>query len=105
LWWDWVAISRECDKRPQKFIPIGPGAYHGDQVPNFLLGASYVDMSQVDGFETVRRRIRQVWRERVPRAGVFISYAHKDDKEWLDQLYVQFSWLREPVWSQVLERP
>jgi hypothetical protein len=36
LWWDWWAIFQEREMRPQKFIPIGPGAYHGDQVPDEL---------------------------------------------------------------------
>jgi hypothetical protein len=36
--------------------------------------------------ESLLRRIRQVWHERVPRSGVFISYAHDDDVKWLKGL-------------------
>jgi hypothetical protein len=25
LWWDWLAISRECNLKPEKFIPVGRG--------------------------------------------------------------------------------
>jgi len=35
-----------------------------------------------------------MWRERVPRSGVFISYAHKDDPSWLDNLLSHLSWLK-----------
>ena len=94
LWWDWLAIARECTDRPQKFIPIGIGPYHGDQIPAFVRGASYLNLSDEGAFDALLRRIRQVWRERVPRRGVFISYAHKDDQAWLDNLLSHLSWLK-----------
>lgn len=94
LWWDWHAIARECTTRPQKFIPIGVGPYHGDQIPAFVRGSSYINLSDAGGFEALLRRIRQVWRERHPRDGVFISYAHKDDQLWLDTLLSNLSWLQ-----------
>jgi hypothetical protein len=103
LWWDWYAIARECTDRPQKFIPIGVGRYHGDQIPAFVRGASYINLSDDGGFEALLRRIRQVWREREPRHGVFISYAHKDDQSWLDTLLSHLSWLQREhgieIWS------
>jgi hypothetical protein len=94
LWWDWLAIARECTERPQKFIPIGIGRYHGDQIPAFVRGAPYLNLSDDGSFDALLRRIRQVWRERVPRRGVFISYAHKDDQAWLDNLLSHLSWLQ-----------
>jgi hypothetical protein len=93
LWWDWLAIARECNERPQKYIPIGTGRYHGDQIPAFVRGASYLNLADDGAFDALLRRIRQVWRERVPRSGVFISYAHKDDQSWLDTLRGHLSWL------------
>src|SRR5216683_2339947 len=94
LWWDWYAMDQEIAARPQKFIPIGYGPYHSDVVPGFVRGASYIDISNDDGLDTLVRRIRQVWRERQPRQGVFISYAHKDDQDFLDLLLSHLSWLR-----------
>src|SRR5262249_49921080 len=79
LWWDWLAIAQECPDRPDKFIPIGTNNYHSDQIPVFMRGTSYLNLSEDGAFDALMRRIRQVWRERVPRSGVFISYAHKDD--------------------------
>ena len=94
LWWDWHAIDREVAHRPEKFIPIGYGPYHSDMVPEFVRGANYNNLSDPDGFDAVVSRTRQVWRERRPRAGVFISYAHKDDRMWLDTLLTHLSWLK-----------
>lgn len=103
LWWDWYVIARESSDRPQKFIPIGSGRYHGDQIPAFVRGASYINLSEDGGFDALLRRIRQVWRERSPRQGVFISYAHKDDQSWLDTLFSHLSWLQRDhgteIWS------
>jgi TIR domain len=93
LWWDWLAMSREWPDHPQKFIPIGTGRYHRDQIPAFVRGATYLNLSDEGAFDALLRRIRQVWRERVPRSGVFISYAHKDDQSWLDNLLSHLSWL------------
>jgi hypothetical protein len=93
LWWDWYAMDQEINKRPQKFIPIGLGPYHSDLVPAFVRGASYTNISDAGGFDALVRRIRQVWRERQPRQGVFISYAHKDDPAWRDELRSHLSWL------------
>jgi hypothetical protein len=94
LWWDWYAIAGQCTERPQKFIPIGIGHYHGDQIPEFVRGASYINVTDEAGYDALLRRVRQVWRERVPRQGVFISYAHKDDQLWLDTLLSHLSWLQ-----------
>jgi len=86
LWWDWLAILAECDDKPQKFVPLGWGPYHSDLVPGFVRGAAYQDFEKPTALESLLRRIRQVWHERVPRNGVFISYAHADDQKWLDGL-------------------
>jgi hypothetical protein len=86
LWWDWLAILAECESKPRKFVPIGSGPYHADQVPGFVRGATYQDLDKPKALESLLRRIRQVWHERVPRSGLFISYAHDDDKKWLDGL-------------------
>jgi hypothetical protein len=52
-----------------------------------------LNLSDEGAFDALLRRIRQVWRERVPLGGVFISYAHKDDQSWLDNLLGHLSWL------------
>jgi hypothetical protein len=102
-WWDWYAINRECADRPQKFIPIGLGHYHRDQMPPIVRGLSYIDLATEAGYDTLLRRILRVWHKRVPRQGIFISYAHKDDEYWLQTLRVHLSWLerkhRVEIWS------
>jgi len=102
-WWDWLTIARVSADRPQRVIPIGVGHYHRDSVPTFLSGQTYVDLSSGEGFDTLLRRIRQVWRERVPRQGIFLSYAHKDDDRWLDKVLTHLSWLERNhgirIWS------
>ena len=86
LWWDWFAILKEIDSKPQKFVPVGWGPYNPDWVPGFVRGASYHDLNEPNSLQTLLRRIRQVWHDRVPRSGVFISYAHDDDDKWLRAL-------------------
>jgi hypothetical protein len=102
-WWDWYAINRESSDRPQKFIPIGLGHYHRDQMPPIILRATYIDLATEAGYDTLLRRILHVWHERVPRQGIFISYAHKDDDHWLQTLRVHLSWLERKhgveIWS------
>lgn len=93
LWWDWHAIAKETDSRPQKFIPVGFGPYHADQIPIFVRGASYINLSEKGAYDALLRRIREVWHEREPRRGVFISYAHNDDEKWLESLLTHLSWL------------
>jgi hypothetical protein len=93
LWWDWLTIASNCDERPQKYIPIGIGPYHRDLIPAFVRGASYLNISDDSAFDALLRRIRQVWRERVPRRGVFVSYAHKKDQPWLDSFLSHLVWL------------
>lgn len=94
VWWDWLAIERECTERPNKFIPVGIGPYDTDVIPDFVRGAHYLNISNDSDRAALLRRIRLVWRERVPRRGVFISYAHKNDTVWLDTLLRQMSWLQ-----------
>jgi hypothetical protein len=94
LWWDWLAISRESSAKPDKFMPVGYGPYHADLVPAFVRGASYQNLDNPSAIDALLRRIRRVWRARVPRQGVFISYAHDDDQAWLNTLLDQLSWIR-----------
>lgn len=86
LWWDWLAILAECEGKPQKFVPIGAGPYNANLVPGFVRGAYYQNLEKPNALESLLRRIRQVWHERVPRSGVFISYAHDDGDKWIDGL-------------------
>jgi hypothetical protein len=95
LWWDWLAISREIDAKPEKFIPVGPGPYHADSVPAFVRGANYQNLESSGAIDALLRRIRKIWRGRVPRRGVFISYAHQDDQTWLNTLLDHLSWIRD----------
>lgn len=89
LWWDWLAILEQCENRPQKFVPLGWGPYDSRLVPGFVRGATYLDLEKPHSLESLLRRIRQVWHERVPRSGVFISYAHDDDNKWIDGLLTE----------------
>jgi hypothetical protein len=102
-WWDWYAIKREYSDQPQKFIPCGGGHYHRDQMPPVARGASYINLATEAGYDTLVRRILQVWHQRVPRRGIFISYAHKDDDHWLKTLRIHLSWLERKhsveIWS------
>jgi hypothetical protein len=102
-WWDWYAINRESSERPEKFILIGLGHYHRDQMPPVNHGASYTDIATEAGYNTLLMRILQVWHRRVPRQGIFISYAHNDGDHWLQMLRVYLSWLERnhgvEIWS------
>ena len=84
-WWDWVATA-ECESTPEKFVPIGWGAYDPSLVPGFVRGPATWSWRRPASLESLLRRIRQVWHKRVPRSGVFISYAHNDDNKWIDGL-------------------
>lgn len=103
LWWDWLVVAAECPARPQKFVPVGWGPYDSTLVPGFVRGATYQDLDRSHAMEALLRRIRQVWHERVPRSGVFVSYAHDDDGKWLERLLVKLQPLvdrdRVPVWT------
>ncbi|MBF8277562.1 MAG: hypothetical protein HW390_2635 [Candidatus Brocadiaceae bacterium] len=108
-WWDWHAINRESVDRPQKVIPIGLGHYHRDQMTPITHGASYIDLATEAGYDALLLRILHVWHERVPRQGIFISYAHKDDDYWLQTLRKHLSWLerkhRVEIWSDQSIQP
>lgn len=103
LWWDWLAIAAECRGKPQKFIPVGWGPYDAGLVPGFVRGATYQNLDKPTAMDALLRRIRQVWHERVPRSGVFVSYAHDDDGKWLESLLARLQPLadreRVPVWT------
>lgn len=94
LWWDWLAISPEARSKPDKFIPVGAGPYDADIIPAFIRGATYQNLDNPGAIDALLRRIRKVWRARVPRRGVFVSYAHGDDQDWLDTLLDHLGWVR-----------
>jgi hypothetical protein len=94
VWWDWIAMVGEISSRPEKFIPVGYGPYHSDLVPDFVRGANYNDLNESAGFDALLRRIRQVYRQKHPREGVFISYAHKDRTKWVETLKKHLKWLK-----------
>ena len=74
---------------------------HAALVPGFVRGASYQNLESPGAIDALLRRIRRVWRARVPRRGVFVSYAH-DDQTWLDTLLDHLSWIREhgaDIWT------
>lgn len=68
-----------------------------------MRGATWQDLDKPDATESLLRRIRQVWHERVPRSGVFVSYAHADGDKWLDALLSQLQPLADrhgfEVWT------
>jgi hypothetical protein len=95
LWYDWHFIKSALDlnRAPrEKFIPVGFGPYNRNLIPDFVRGAEYCDL-EVE-FESLTRRIRAVYRKQNPRQGIFISYAHDDERLWLDSLLRHIAPLR-----------
>ena len=89
LWWDWYYMANELDtviSKPQKFIPVGFGPYDPNLVPGFIGSANYYNLDSEKHFESLLRRIKIEYRVKNPRQGVFISYAHSDEKKWLESL-------------------
>lgn len=108
LWWDWHYIAKDLDAKPEKFIPVGFGAYDAQRVPAFVRGATYYDLESTNDFEGLRRRIRSEYQKQRPRQGVFISYAHKDDQTWLDSLLGHLALLKRrgvEIWTDRDIRP
>jgi hypothetical protein len=105
LWWDWHFIVRELESgeaQPQKFIPVGFGPYNSQYIPAFIKGATYCNLDSTKDFEGLLRRIKNEYRRRHPRQGVFISYAHKDEQQWLDSLLVHLAFLKRlgvEIWT------
>ena len=102
LWWDWHYIAREADARPEKFIPVGFGPYDSRNVPAFVRGATYYNLDSEKEFEGLLRRMRGEYQKRHPRQGVFVSYAHAGDEDWLDTLLRHFASLKQrgvEIWT------
>jgi TIR domain len=102
LWWDWHWIAKECETKPEKFIPIGFGPYDPENVPAFVRGATYCNLETPTDFEGLIRRIKSEYRRRHPRSGIFISYAHKDSRKWLDSLVGHLAPLKQKgveIWT------
>jgi len=89
LWYDWhfMKSALELGSAPrEKFIPVGVGPYDPNCIPDFVRGATYCNLESTGDFDGLIRRIRSTYLRRNPRRGVFISYAHDDEKLWLDSL-------------------
>jgi len=105
LWYDWhfMKLELETGVSPRgKFIPVGFGSYNPDFVPMFIRGATYYNLDSNADYEGLTRRIESIHRQRNPRRGVFISYAHSDDSVWLDSLLRHLEPLKEhqiEVWT------
>jgi hypothetical protein len=71
-----------------KYVPVGFGHYskNSEFIPGFLGNATYCNLESKDDFDGLIRRLQAEHRRRNPRAGVFISYAHDDEPEWIDTL-------------------
>jgi len=113
----------------RKFIPVGYGPYGITEryIPAFLQGAHYYDLGSPDGFEDLLRRLqtefglvataeRQASSQRAAtsttsqpgdtgssdtRAGIFVSYSHKN-KKWLERLLEHLAVLRSSgvkIWT------
>jgi len=89
LWYDWhfIKSALESGRTPrEKFIPVGFGPYDRNCIPDFVRGATYCNLESTTGLDSLIRRIRSIYLRQNPRRGVFISYAHDDEKFWLDTL-------------------
>ena len=85
---------RVWPREPLKFIPVGFGPYSSisQHIPFFIKGASYYNLDPNEDFEGLLRSIRTQFRIRHPRAGIFISYSHKDE-QWLNLLLQHLAFL------------
>lgn len=102
LWWDWHFIAKEVEARPEKFIPIGFGPYGSELIPAFVIGATYCNLDSTKDFDGLLRRIKTEYRRRHPRNGVFVSYAHRDEQEWLDSFLAHLAFLKRQgveIWT------
>lgn len=108
LWWDWHYIAKDSDAKPEKFIPVGFGAYDSQKIPAFVRGANYYDLESTNDFQGLCRRIRSEYQKQNPRRGVFISYAHQGDQKWLDSLLGHLEFLKQrgvKIWTDREIRP
>jgi len=105
LWYDWHYMKSDLDSgnSPRaKFIPVGFDPYNPDYVPPFVRGATYCNLDSITEYEGLIRRIKNIQRQRNPRRGVFVSYAHKDENVWLESLLRHLEPLEEhqiEVWT------
>jgi hypothetical protein len=91
VWWDWHAMYKDwkSDKAlAPKFVPVGFGHYTSckEFIPGFLRNATYYNLESQSDVEGVIRGVRAAHRKRNPRNGIFISYAHDDEPEWIATL-------------------
>jgi hypothetical protein len=111
LWWDWHFIARDLESggaQLQKFIPVGFGPYDSQCIPAFIKGATYYNLDSTKDFEGLLRRIKSEHRRRHPRQGIFISYAHKDEQQWLNSLLGHLAFLKRQgveIWTDREIRP
>jgi hypothetical protein len=106
-WWDLHFMVQELESglaESQKFIPVGFGSHSSNSanIPSFVEGANYYDLNSSEDFEGLLRRIKLQFRQRHPRQGVFISYSHEDDEQWLDPLLTHLEFLKQSdveIWT------
>ena len=91
VWWDWHSMYDDWKSgraTPSKYVPAGFGPYQRSRanIPDFLGSATYCNLESDRDFAGMLRRIKSEHRKTHPRAGVFISYAHRDESKWIDTL-------------------
>ena len=89
---------------PSKYVPAGFGRYENNKanIPAFLGSATYCNLESDNDFAGMLRRIKTEHRKIHPRAGVFISYAHKDEKIWMDKLLDHLAFVKSAgvqIWT------
>jgi hypothetical protein len=105
-WWDWHFMIQDIESgraERQKFIPVGFGPYSSisQYVPPFIKGATYYNLTLSEELDGLLQSIRTEFRILHPRAGVFISYSHKDEK-WLNSLVEHLAFLTQQgvaIWT------
>ncbi len=113
VWWDWHAMLENWRLNKElgtKFVPVGFGDYStcAQYIPGFLRGATYCNLESQSDFDGLVRRVRGEYRKRHLREGVFISYAHNDEPQWIDSMLRHLTFLEKRgvrVWTDRDIRP